>query len=141
MAVTGTRGERDSWLAPALLVAGIVALGYAALHHWNAQDMMPGVEGAATVGVFAPILLLLHGISFSEMLKAAIPIWIIQFAATAAASGPAIAALGIDLSVLGAIGVGLRALAAHAPAASIPAHARATSSAPSFGMARAVPRH
>ena len=72
--------------------------------------MNPGVEGALTVGILGPMLLLLEGLRFSEMLKAAVPIWIIQFAACAAVSGPAIAGLGIELCVIGMIGVLIRAL-------------------------------
>ncbi len=119
MAETMVREERDRWLAPALLIAGVIALSYALLHRWNAQEMNPGVEGAVTVGVFAPMLLLLHGLGFAEMLKGAIPIWIVQFVACAAVSGPAIAGLGIDLCVIGAVGVLVRVVTApsRAPAA------------------------
>jgi hypothetical protein len=124
------------------LIAGIVAMSYASLHRGASQDMLPGVEGAVTVGVLAPILLLLHGLRFAEMLKAALPIWAIQFVATAAVSGPAISGLGIDLLALGAIGVVLRAVAMQASAtpSRAPAASRSRSFAPSFGMDRALSR-
>ena len=141
MVETGIRGERDSWLAPALLIAGVVALGYAVLHRWNAQEMNPGVEGALTVGVLAPMLLLFEGLSFSEMLKAAVPIWIIQFAACAAVAGPAVAGLGIELCVVGAIGVLVRALSAPTPPVATPALRRAPRFAPRFDLLRATSRH
>lgn len=146
MTQAGTRRARETWLAPALLIAGIVAMSYASLHRGASQDMLPGVEGAVTVGVLAPILALLHGLRFAEMLKAAIPIWTIQFVATAAVSGPAISGLGIDLLALGAIGVVLRAVALQASAAPSRAPAasrersRSRSLAPSFEMARALSR-
>lgn len=144
MTETGTRRAHEAWLSPALLIAGIVAMSYASLHRGASQDMLPGVEGAVTVGVLAPILLLLHGLRFAEMLKAAIPIWIIQFVATAAVSGPAISGLGIDLLALGAIGVVLRAVAtqASAPPSKAPAasRSRSRSFAPSFDMARSLSR-
>jgi hypothetical protein len=142
MTDNGTRRAHDSWLAPALLIAGIVAMSYASLHHGASLDMLPGIEGAVTVGVLAPILLLLHGLGFAEMLKAAIPIWIIQFVATAAVAGPAISGLGIDLLAIGAIGVVLRAVALQASATASPARAasRSRSPAPSFGMIRSLSR-
>lgn len=116
MAETGTREERGAWIPAALLIAGAIALGYALLHGWSAQEMSPGVEGAITVGVFAPLLLLLHGLRFSQMLRGAAPIWAVQLVACAAVSGPAIAGLGIDLCVTGALGVLVRVLTARAPA-------------------------
>lgn len=150
MTEAGTRRAHDSWLAPALLIAGIVAMSYASLRHGASQDMLPGVEGAVTVGVLAPILLLLHGLGFARMLQAAIPIWIIQFVAIAAVSGPAIFGLGIDLLAIGAIGVVLRAVALQASAGPIPApgasrsrsqsRSRSRSLTPSFGMIRSLSR-
>jgi hypothetical protein len=139
MAETGIREERAAWLSPALLIAGVVALGYALLRGWNAQQMNPGVEGAITVGVFAPMLLLLHGLRFSEMLKGAIPIWVVQFVACAAVSGPAIAGLGIELCVTGALGLLIRALTARSPARVTPAARRPVASerAPSVALLRA----
>jgi hypothetical protein len=110
MVETGIRGERDSWLAPALLAVGVAALGYALRMRWNPQEMNPGVEGALTVGIFGPMLLLFEGLSFGDMLKAAVPIWIIQFITCSAVGGPAVAGLGIELCTLGAIGLVLRAL-------------------------------
>jgi hypothetical protein len=147
MAETGTRTARDSWLAPALLIAGVVAMGYASLHRGGSQDMLPGIEGAVTVGVLAPILLLLHGLGFAEMLKAAIPIWIVQFVATAAVGGPAISGLGIDLTAIGAIGVVVRAIAMVSSAAPSPALAPSRSrsrprpDAPSYGLIHPLSRH
>lgn len=140
MAETQVREERDRWLAPALLIAGVIAVSYALLHRWNAQEMNPGVEGAVTVGIFAPLLLLLHGLSFSEVLKGAIPIWVVQFIACAAVSGPAIAGLGIELCVTGAVGILVRAATSPSrePAA---ARARRTSQpAPSLAVLEATPR-
>lgn len=126
MADEQVRGERDRWLAPALLIAGVIALSYALLHRWNAQEMNPGVEGAVTVGVFAPMLLLLHGLGFAEMLKGVIPIWIVQFVTCAMVSGPAIAGLGIDLCVTGAVGILVGALVVPSRAPASPG-ARCTS--------------
>ena len=111
MAETGIRGERDSWLAPGLLLAGVAAILYATLHADRAQDMNPGVEGAVTAGVLAPMLLLVHGLRFSEMLKAVAPIWLLQVTATAAVSGPVVSGLGIDLCLTGAVGILIHVLA------------------------------
>ena len=138
MAERGIREERGAWIPAALLIAGAVALGYALLHGWNAQEMNPGVEGALTVGVFAPMLLLLHGLRFSEMLKGAVPIWAVQFVACAAVSAPAIAGLGIELCVTGALGVLLGALTTRAPARATRAARRTLESerAPSVTLLR-----
>ena len=121
MAETGIRGERESWLAPALLVAGVAAIVFAGVHAGSAQDMNPGVEGAVTAGVLAPILLLLHGLSFSEMLKTVAPIWLMQVTATAAVNGAVASGIGIDLCVTGAIGILMNVLAARTHAVAAPA--------------------
>jgi hypothetical protein len=128
MTDTGIRGERDSWLAPALLVAGVAAILFATLHAGSAQDMNPGVEGAVTVGVLAPMLLLLHGLSFSEMLKTVAPIWLMQLTATAAVKGPIASSIGINLCLVGAVGILMNVLASRNHAVAAPA--RSTSEAP-----------
>lgn len=121
MAETGIRVERDSWLAPGLLLLGVAAILYATLHADRAQDMNPGLEGAVTAGVLAPVLLLIHGLRFSEMLKTVAPIWLLQLVATAAVSGPVVAGLGIDLCVTGAVGILINVLASRTSAATAPA--------------------
>ena len=121
MAETGIRGERDSWLAPALLLAGVAAIVFASVHAGSAQDMNPGVEGAVTVGVFAPMLLLLHGLRFSDMLKTIAPVWLIQMTATAAVNGPVVSGIGIDLCVTGAIGILMNVVASRLSASAAPA--------------------
>ncbi len=138
MAETGIRRARISWLAPALLGAGAMALSYSALHAGNAQGMNPGVEGAATVGVLAPMLLLLHGLGFTQMLKVAAPIWLIQIVATVAVAGPAISGLGINLCVTGAVGILINVLASRdrAPAIAAPTPpARDSARVPGFARA------
>ncbi len=135
MAQNNVRKDRISWLAPALLGAGAMALSYAALHAGGAQDMNPGVEGAVTVGVLAPILLLLHGLRFTEMLKVAAPIWFVQLVATVAVAGPAVSGMGINLVVTGAIGILINVLASRdrAPVTAAPARReRANASLPIF---------
>ena len=133
MAETGSRRERDSGLAPALLIAGIAAIFFATLHAGSAPDMNPGVEGAVTAGVFAPILALLHGLSFSEMLKTVAPIWLMQIIATFAVNGGVASGIGIgigveigieigiELCVTGAAGILMNLLASRTPVAFAPA--------------------
>jgi hypothetical protein len=126
MVHTGIRRETDSWLAPALLVAGVIAVGYGMMFHApGSQDMNPGVEGAVTVGVFAPMLLLLHGLGFTEMLKVVVPIWALQLVATAAVSGPIASSLGINLCTTGAIGILGRVIASYMAPQIVVAPARA----------------
>lgn len=136
MAETGIRGERESWWAPALLVAGVAAIVFAGVHAGGAQDMNPGVEGAVTAGVLAPILLLLHGLRFSEVLKTVAPIWLMQITATAAVKGPVASGIGIDLCVTGASGILMNVLAARTHAIAAPARtAREASRAQVFARA------
>ena len=111
---------------PVIVAAvGTASLLYALSRRWNAQDMLPGIEGCVTTGILGALLALCHGLSFSTVVKLFIPIFALQYVIYRYVSAQAYGLLGIELIGLGVLGLGAAFLEAllqppRAPEASAP---------------------
>lgn len=74
---------------------------------WSPSDMLPGVEGALTAGVLGTILLLLHPIPYARAILYSAPILAIEYWSSAATGGPAVGLVGLQLVIVGFIGLAL----------------------------------
>lgn len=128
--------SRDLALSAALAIAGAAAITFAVAHRWNPQELNPGVEGCLTAGVVAFILTLLHRLPYGSAVALTAPIVALEYTATAVAGGPAMGVVGVQLTVMGLLGLVLgftreepaRASQGHAPEAR--AHGRRRACAP-----------
>lgn len=87
-------------------LVGTASLLYAVSRRWNAQDMLPGIEGCVTTGILGALLALCHGLPYSTVVKLFIPIFAIQYVIYRYVSAQAYGLLGIELIGLGVLGLG-----------------------------------
>lgn len=104
MARTGRSIPSDRVLALALTVIGGAGLLVAVSRNWNAQEMNPGIEGALTAGILAPILALANGLGYRRSVALSAPIVVIQYSACLVAGGPALAVASLTLCCAGFLG-------------------------------------
>jgi hypothetical protein len=98
---------KDAWLAAALSAAGIVAILLAVRGRWALLGMNPGIEGCLVCGVAGFGFSLLHGIAYARAVALSAPVVGLQAAVCAAAGGPVLAVVGIELAVMGLAGIAL----------------------------------
>jgi hypothetical protein len=118
----------DLGLPLVVAAAGTASLLYALSRRWNAQDMLPGIEGCVTTGIFGALLALCHGLRFSTVVKLFIPLFAIQYVIYRYVSAQAYGLLGIELIAVGGLGLAAAFIEAllrpqRAPAASVQASA------------------
>ena len=97
--------SRDMILALTLTLVGVAAVVFAIAHRWNPQELMPGIEGCLTAGVVGFIMALLHPVSYGNAVVIVAPIVAVEYVATAAAGGPAVGVVGIQLAFMGLLGL------------------------------------
>lgn len=115
----------DLGLPVVVAAVGTASLLYALSRRWNAQDMLPGIEGCVTTGILGALLALFHGLPFSTVVKLFIPVFAIQYVIYSHVSAQAYGLLGIELIGVGVLGLGAAFLEAfletpRAPVASAP---------------------
>jgi hypothetical protein len=140
--LTAKQRLNDWMLAGVVTVAGSASLSFALLHHWIPGDMSAGVDGSLTVGVLAPALARLEGLSYRATVLLTLVILAMQFVAFQAVRVPALGVLGLELIATGLIGAG----GALSAAASAPRRAKApgrrpTSDAPVGASGSPYPAH
>lgn len=104
--------SKDVVVALGSTLLGGVLLFLAMRARWSPMDMLPGVEGTLTAGVVATVLLLLQPIPFARAMLYSAPILAIEYWAMASTGAPAVGILGVQLLIVGFIGL---ALATRAP--------------------------
>jgi hypothetical protein len=121
--------SREMVLALVLTIVGAGLMAVAIAHRWNPQDMNPGIEGCLTAGVLGFLLCLLHPMSYATAASVTAPLVAVEYAATAVAGGPAVGVVGIQLVIMGMIGLSLGGLTARAPEREAAVQAEATAEA------------
>jgi hypothetical protein len=105
---------KDLYLGVVTTLLGGVLLYLAMRDRWSPSDMLPGIEGTLTTGVLGTIVLLLHPLPYARALLYSMPVLAIEYWACSTAGGPAKGIVGLQLIIVGFIGlvVGSRSPAA-----------------------------
>ncbi|WP_437592096.1 hypothetical protein [Sorangium sp. So ce1000] len=117
-----TRSTANLPIAMVLLGTGSLLWIRAALRAPGALDMTPTVDGCLTVGIVGVLLALLHGVAYpTALLSVAVPIALVQLLVSGISGSALLPVLGIELTVLGLLGLPLSRLPRRRPAETAPA--------------------
>lgn len=97
--------SKDRFVALGATLLGGLFLFLAMRARWSPGDMLPGVEGTLTAGVLGTILLLLHPVPYARALLYSAPVLAVEYEACAVWGGPAVGVVGLQLLIVGFIGL------------------------------------
>ena len=100
----------DATLAAAMTLVGLVGMTYASLTMRQPFAMLPGMDGALTAGVLGFGFALLHGLRYRDVVRMLVPVVGVQIAGCIVHHESIIAIIGLELVVVGGIGVVLAAV-------------------------------
>ena len=107
--------SRDMALSLALAAAGVAAVIFAIAHRWNPQELNPGIEGCLTAGVVGFVMALLHPLPYGSAVALTAPIVAVEYTSSVVAGGPAVGVVGVQLAVMGMIGLAVGLATRRAP--------------------------
>jgi hypothetical protein len=127
--------SKDLGSALGITIAGVIAIFFALRGRWSPQDLNPGIEGCLTTTIVGFAMALLHGMPFGKAIGLSTVTTAAQYAICAYAAGPAtaIGITGLQLLVMGFVGMALALRGPHA--------ARETEARPSHPGRRAAATH
>lgn len=108
--------SKDLYLGLGATLLGGLLLYLAMQARWSPGDMLPGVEGCLTAGLVGTVLLLLHPMPYARAVLISAPVLSIEYWACAVSGGPAVGLVGLQLMIVGFVGLilGTRGAAASA---------------------------
>ena len=96
-----------------MTAVGLAGVTYGVTSVHQPFAMLPGMDGALTMGVLGFVFALLHGLRYRSVLQMLIPVLGIQIGGCLAHGESVVAVVGLELTFVGAVGVAMAAVLSH----------------------------
>lgn len=100
----------DTALAVILAGLGLAGVAYAASTQAQPFAMLPGMDGALTMGVLGFGFALLHGMRYRDVLRMLIPVLGVQVGGCLVHGESIVAIVGLELAFVGVVGIAMAAV-------------------------------
>jgi len=97
----------DTTLAMTVTAIGLAGVAFGVVTERQPFAMLPGMDGALTMGILGFAFALLHGIRYRDVLRALIPVLGIQIGGCLVHGESVPAIVGLELTVVGVVGLAM----------------------------------
>ena len=100
----------DTALASVVAAIGLAGVTYGTLTMRQPFAMLPGMDGAVTMGVLGFAFALLHGLRYRDVLRMLIPVLGVQIGGCLVHGESVVAIVGLELTFVGVVGIAMAAV-------------------------------